>query len=98
MTIERNFRTRIGSKVVLHKVSFPETSNEVDRFVVAEIVEEKIVSGDYDRSKLYQGCKAVDSKGKFYFCCWTSFPDDSSSPYWQWFTDSISSNCEFEDI
>ena len=83
---------KVGDRIVLHKVAFPQRSDQRDHFVVVRITEVKPVPNSWGNGT-GEGLWAVrepdqpaygDNAGQEFSCCWTSFPDDSMSPYWTW--------------
>lgn len=79
-------KSRVGEKLVLHKVLFPDITNEKDEFVIVEIIEVKDIRDAWsDKIHKNAGLKAKSEDGRFFFCNWGNFPSDSASPYWMWF-------------
>jgi len=76
---------KVGDKYVLHSVAFPQQDRSPDLFVVVEIVEIKTdVMDAWTGEKNCTGLKAMDTRGREYFCCWDRFPSDSMTPMWRW--------------
>ena len=73
----------IGRKLLLHKIAFPEFSDKEDEFVAVTIIEVRPVPNIYGNGFAI-GWKAQGEDGRFYFCNWERFPDDSTSPTWMW--------------
>ena len=87
--------TQIGQKVVLWRCEYTADAY-ADQFGIkhsayvvleeyeVEIIETKEVRGMFGSGK-YEGWRAVHREtGKVFYCNWDSFPDDSSTPCWQW--------------
>jgi hypothetical protein len=75
---------KVGQKLLLHHVTSPESSSERDEIVIVTIQEEKEVPYTWGKGT-GKGFRATDDQGREYQCNWTSFPDDSMTPYCHWF-------------
>lgn len=91
---------KVGWKYLLHSQAFPMMNlDKPDYFVVVEVVEVRTdVTDAWTGEKKHTGLRAVDAQGKEYFCCWESFPSDSMSPMWMWYSNNNNDTSLWYDI
>ena len=78
--------TNLGLELVLHRVAFPNQSNEQDEFCRIKIVEIRQVPGVWKSDESHEGWDAVDvaTQKRHFHCNWESFDDASMTPTWMW--------------
>lgn len=76
----------IGERLLLHKVPFPDRSQEVDEFIAITVTEEKSnVTDMWTGEPKHKGYKAVGENGDEFQLNWDQFPSDSMTPHYMWF-------------
>jgi hypothetical protein len=74
----------IGKRVLLHKVSSPDISTDVDEFVIATVVETRVVPYAWSSQRGRHGARAVTEDGREFTSCWNEYDDASMTPHSMW--------------